>query len=73
MGRTDTISSWDNFWFSYIEPLNLCCVVFFSRAAEVAVTGMDMFERKVESVENVDEDDAHDVVKIVPDFLADMF
>ena len=68
------ISSWDNFWFSYIEPLNnLCCVVFFSRAAEVAVTSMDMFERKVESVENVDEEDAHDVVKIVPDFLADMF
>ena len=73
MGRADIISSWDNFWFSYIEPRNLICIVCFSRAAEVAVTCMDVFERKVESVENVDEDDAHDVVKIVPDFLADMF
>ena len=45
----------------------------FSNAAEVTVTNVDVFEWEVESVENVDEDDAHDVVKIVPDFLADMF
>ena len=67
------ISSWDNFWFSYIEPRNLFCIVFVSRAAEITVTGMDVFERKVESVEDVNEDDAHDVVKIVTDFLTDMF
>ena len=74
MGRIIMISSWNNFWFSYVKSCDLCCVIVcFSRADEVTLTGMYVFEWEVESVEQINEDDAHDVVEIVPDLLADMF
>ena len=74
LGEIEMISSWNNFWFSYIKASDLCCdIICFSRAAEVIATSMHALEWEVESVEHINEDDAHYVVEIVPSLLADMF